>query len=183
MIEELTIAIEELRQRPTDRIWFVPVRLDECEIPDIDIGRGETLHNLQYVSLYEDWNAGIQSILNVIQPQRTELALDGNTVEKRYAQNKQHIESDIQDYLASGFKENGESSLDDTRRDMGLADWFSTFCSNIQVQNSGTISTRYQNITRRLPIQIFRQIIRSLTKSFVDLTAIGIDIGYFIPRY
>ena len=33
---------------------------------------------------------------------------------------------------------------------MGLADWFRTFCSNIQVQNSGTISTRYQNITRRL---------------------------------
>ena len=33
---------------------------------------------------------------------------------------------------------------------MGLANWFSTFCSNIQVQNSGTISTRYKNITRRL---------------------------------
>ena len=33
---------------------------------------------------------------------------------------------------------------------MGLANWFSTFCSNIQVQNSGIISTRYKNITRRL---------------------------------
>lgn len=33
---------------------------------------------------------------------------------------------------------------------MGLADWFNTFCSNIQVQNRGTISTRYKNITRRL---------------------------------
>lgn len=33
---------------------------------------------------------------------------------------------------------------------MGLADWFSTFCSNIQVQDGGTISTRYKNITRRL---------------------------------
>jgi len=33
---------------------------------------------------------------------------------------------------------------------MGLANWFSTFCSNIQVQDSGTISTRYKNITRRL---------------------------------
>ena len=33
---------------------------------------------------------------------------------------------------------------------MGLADWFSTFCSNIQVQDRDTISARYGNITRRL---------------------------------
>lgn len=33
---------------------------------------------------------------------------------------------------------------------MGLADWFKTFCSNIQVQDGGAISTRYKNITRRL---------------------------------
>lgn len=33
---------------------------------------------------------------------------------------------------------------------MGLADWFNSFCSNIQVRDGGTISTRYKNITRRL---------------------------------
>lgn len=33
---------------------------------------------------------------------------------------------------------------------MGLADWFSTFCSNIQVANGGTISLRYKAITKRL---------------------------------
>lgn len=33
---------------------------------------------------------------------------------------------------------------------MGLAEWFSTFCANIQVQDGGTISTRYKNITQRL---------------------------------
>lgn len=33
---------------------------------------------------------------------------------------------------------------------MGLAEWFSTFCANIQVQDGGTISIRYKNITRRL---------------------------------
>ena len=33
---------------------------------------------------------------------------------------------------------------------MGVADWFRTFCSNIQVRDGGTISTRYGNITRRL---------------------------------
>lgn len=33
---------------------------------------------------------------------------------------------------------------------MGLGDWFSTFCSNIRVQDGGTISSRYKTITRRL---------------------------------
>lgn len=33
---------------------------------------------------------------------------------------------------------------------MGLAEWFSTFCSDLQVQDGGTISSRYKSITRRL---------------------------------
>lgn len=33
---------------------------------------------------------------------------------------------------------------------MGLADWFSTFCTNIQVQDGGTISTRCKAMSRRL---------------------------------
>lgn len=33
---------------------------------------------------------------------------------------------------------------------MGLAEWFSGFCTNIRVQDGGTISMRYKNITRRL---------------------------------
>ena len=33
---------------------------------------------------------------------------------------------------------------------MGLANWFSTFCGNIQVKNGATISIRYRNITKRL---------------------------------
>ncbi|OGQ59844.1 MAG: hypothetical protein A3J24_11535 [Deltaproteobacteria bacterium RIFCSPLOWO2_02_FULL_53_8] len=33
---------------------------------------------------------------------------------------------------------------------MALADWFSTFCSNLQIRDGGTIATRSGNITRRL---------------------------------
>ncbi len=33
---------------------------------------------------------------------------------------------------------------------MGLADWFSSFCSNIQVKNGDSISRRYKAITKRL---------------------------------
>jgi len=66
MDEELTLAIDELRRRPTDKAWFIPVKLNECEIPDCDIGGRETLDALQYVELYKDWDDGIQRILNVI---------------------------------------------------------------------------------------------------------------------
>lgn len=36
--EELTLAIEQLRQRRPDDPWLIPVRFDACDIPDRDIG-------------------------------------------------------------------------------------------------------------------------------------------------
>jgi hypothetical protein len=65
--EELTLAIDELRQRPTDRAWFIPVLLSG-EVPDRDIGGGETLRNLQWVELSQDWEDGIRRIVSVIKP-------------------------------------------------------------------------------------------------------------------
>lgn len=69
MNEELTLAIEELRLRDTKQAWFIPVKLNECEIPNRNIGAGKTLRSLQVVSLYEGWSKGIQSILKVVQPE------------------------------------------------------------------------------------------------------------------
>ncbi len=63
MNEEITIAIEELRRRHTDRPWLIPVLLGPCDIPDRSIGGGETLQDLQAVRLYEDWAGGVLSLL------------------------------------------------------------------------------------------------------------------------
>jgi hypothetical protein len=52
--EELTLAVEQLRQRPPDYPWLIPVRLDECEIPDRDIGGGRTLTSIQHADLFGD---------------------------------------------------------------------------------------------------------------------------------
>jgi hypothetical protein len=68
MNEELTLAVEELRKRPTDRTWFIPVLLSDIEIPDLSIGAGETLRAIQGVELYHNWDDGINRILAVIQP-------------------------------------------------------------------------------------------------------------------
>lgn len=68
MNEELTLAIEIIRQHPLDQQWFISVKLSPCEIPDRDIGAGETLQDFHYFELYTDWDGGIQRILKVIQP-------------------------------------------------------------------------------------------------------------------
>jgi HEAT repeat protein len=68
MNEEITLAIEELRQRPVDRSWFIPVLLSDCQVPDRSIGGGETLRSLQWVSLYSDWTDGVRRILSLVVP-------------------------------------------------------------------------------------------------------------------
>ena len=41
--EELTLAAEEYRLRPPGASWLMTARLDECEIPELDLGAGRTL--------------------------------------------------------------------------------------------------------------------------------------------
>jgi hypothetical protein len=66
MNEELTLAIDEIRSRPTARTWFLPVRLDECEIPDRNIGGGESLRDIQAIDLFPDATHGYRKILEAL---------------------------------------------------------------------------------------------------------------------
>jgi hypothetical protein len=66
MNEELTIAIEELRQRPVNRTWFIPVLLTPCSIPERPIGAGESLRDFQWIELFEDWQRGVERIIDVL---------------------------------------------------------------------------------------------------------------------
>ena len=52
--EELALAIEQMRLRRPDDPWLIPVRLDECRIPEWDIGGGRTLTSIQRVDLFGD---------------------------------------------------------------------------------------------------------------------------------
>lgn len=88
--EELTLAIEELRKISHGSEWFIPVLLSECDIPARSIGAGKTLLNLQWVSLYEDWDTGLQMILSVIKPIHPKIkrlinALESEDMRVRYA--------------------------------------------------------------------------------------------------
>jgi TIR domain len=52
--QELNLAIEEMQLRSPDEPWLIPVRFDDCEIPDRDIGGGRTLTSIQRVDLFGD---------------------------------------------------------------------------------------------------------------------------------
>jgi len=80
MNEELTIAIDQLRLRPSNRAWFIPVLLEGGIVPDRPIGGGETLRDIQWIDLTEDWDNGVRRILNVILPYRSVTSI----IELRY---------------------------------------------------------------------------------------------------
>src|SRR4051812_39299294 len=66
MYEELTVAIDELRERPSDRTWFIPILINETAIPSRRISNAEDLSDIQALRLYENWNDGVVRILRVM---------------------------------------------------------------------------------------------------------------------
>jgi TIR domain len=65
--EELLLAIEQLRLRRPDDIWLIPVRLDDCDVPDLDLGGGRTLDSIQRVDLFGDKReVGIVRLLTAV---------------------------------------------------------------------------------------------------------------------
>lgn len=80
MNEELLLAIEELRLRPTDRAWFIPVLLDSCEVPDRAIGGGESLRDLQWVDLSQNWATGVERLVKVLRTDAQAASLQGTSL-------------------------------------------------------------------------------------------------------
>lgn len=76
--EELLLAIDQLRLRCPAHPWLFPVRFDNCDIPDIDIGGGRTLSYLQRADLFgshssEESERLISAILQLLQRPRYHL--------------------------------------------------------------------------------------------------------------
>jgi CheY-like chemotaxis protein len=66
MNEELTQIIDELRSRPAEKSWLIPVRLNDCTIPALSISGHETLHDLQHIDMFPDWDTGIGQIVTAL---------------------------------------------------------------------------------------------------------------------
>jgi hypothetical protein len=54
MNEEITLAVEEFRKMPPGHTWLIPIRFDDTNIPEWDLGAGRTLYDLNYIDLFGD---------------------------------------------------------------------------------------------------------------------------------
>jgi TIR domain len=50
--EELLLAIEQLRRRRPDDPWLIPVRFDDCDVPDFELGACRTLASIHWTDLF-----------------------------------------------------------------------------------------------------------------------------------
>jgi hypothetical protein len=66
--EELNLAIGQIQLRPSDQPWLIPVRFDDCEIPDLDIGGMRTLSQLQRLDLFgDDYTSNADRLVTTVQ--------------------------------------------------------------------------------------------------------------------
>jgi TIR domain/e3 binding domain len=93
--EELLLAIEQLRLRRPYDPWLIPVRFDDCDIPDLELGGGRTLGSINRADLFGDKrdaavNRLIAAILRTLSGWTTSLkATDSEELPP-----EQHIERD-----------------------------------------------------------------------------------------
>ncbi len=69
MEEELLVAAAVFATDRRSNPWLVPVRLSDCRIPEVGLGLGRTLRDLQWVDLFGDWAKGVRRLLSVVRPE------------------------------------------------------------------------------------------------------------------
>ncbi|HYA15833.1 MAG TPA: toll/interleukin-1 receptor domain-containing protein [Bryobacteraceae bacterium] len=60
---EIRLALDCARRMPLDEVFLIPVRLDDCRVPERI--RQET----QFVDLFPDWSAGFGRVVEIIEKQ------------------------------------------------------------------------------------------------------------------
>jgi len=59
---EINHALEVLYEFPDDRVFLIPIRLDNCDPPS------DRIRDLQYVDFFPNWKEGFARVLRVIKP-------------------------------------------------------------------------------------------------------------------
>jgi hypothetical protein len=57
---ELRYALDCARRQPLDRVYFIPLRLDDCPVP------ARISQETQYVDLFPDWEAGLRRVVSTM---------------------------------------------------------------------------------------------------------------------
>ena len=68
--KEIRIALNELALMPDEKVWFIPVKLSDCTIPHFRTDGGISIGSLQWADLSENWESGVNHIINAIKDYR-----------------------------------------------------------------------------------------------------------------
>ncbi len=60
---EMRYALDCASMQPLGETYFIPVRLDDCEVPS------EIQRSYQYLDLFPDWDRGVQHLIEVMRQQ------------------------------------------------------------------------------------------------------------------
>jgi len=60
---ELAFALNAATRFPQDEVFFIPVRLDDCDLPR------RILSTTHYVDLFPDWNRGVRKLIAALRRQ------------------------------------------------------------------------------------------------------------------
>ena len=69
--KEIEYAQETLKKRPTTKIFILPIRLDECHTPIIE------LRKTQWIDLFPDWGNGFRKLIKILNNEK----LSGKDIE------------------------------------------------------------------------------------------------------
>jgi len=72
--KELRIALDILDEIPSEDIFIIPIRLDNCDIPY------EKLSSIQWVDLFPSYETGFSKILKALLPHKTDIKMPLNEV-------------------------------------------------------------------------------------------------------
>jgi TIR domain len=67
MAEELSLATSIL-SKDRDHSWFLPIRFEDVEVPDISMRDGVSIRSIQWLDLFNDWDEGIHRLVTTINP-------------------------------------------------------------------------------------------------------------------
>jgi hypothetical protein len=86
MNEELLLGVDILRSKPYNSGWLIPIKLSPCQVPQLDIGAGKTLQDLQYLCFYEDWDREMERLIDLIKREEppAQTGSDKKYFEKEY---------------------------------------------------------------------------------------------------
>lgn len=62
---EMALALEVATEFPEDDFYFIPIRLDECELPR------RVARTTHYVDLFPNWDRGVKKLITALRKQHT----------------------------------------------------------------------------------------------------------------